>query len=117
MEDFNALRELISLIKELSPLTWEAAQQQLQAQIIMSTLWLAGCIVCIFLLLTVLRKSVGEAKKSLIEQDEMFIPSFVSSLLGLAVVIILSLFCLDTLISSLVAPDFQTIKILMSLAK
>lgn len=117
MENYDLIQESVSAVKELSPLVWEAAERQVQANIVLSSIWIVACIVMIWLLSIVLRRSVQEAKKPFLEQNDAYVPGLIFSGLGIVVLIIISMWSVTTLVNCLIAPEYQAIQLLIDLAK
>lgn len=116
MENYDAIQELVSAIKELSPLVWEAAEKQVRANVIVSAVWIVFCVVAAVVLIYILQKSVRELRKGLAAED-WSIPGVVFSAIGFLFSFIAFLTNINFFINNLIAPEYQTIKVLMDLVK
>jgi hypothetical protein len=109
MEDFSLLKEALDMLKELSPLVWEAARRKLIAVAITEAVWSGVLLVLSYVCFRNLKPLMARVEKS----EDVAILLFAFCLLAVPLAFFIGMVLLTDVIQILYAPDYHTIELLM----
>lgn len=115
MENLNAVQELIDFVKEISPLIWESAKRQVLVNGVMAVIWLlisSTLMYVFFRIFNFCREGGGRS-----DWDAEWILGTVLFGFGIFGFFVVFAINLDIAVRAFLSPDFEALKLLLSLVK